>query len=95
MNNPLDWAAIIAGFEDRQAWQLTPGDASFNFSEKENFFKDFNATFGFMGRVAMIAERANQYRQSPFGGQRIRGVALPRLIWKWQRFVIRLQLIEG
>ena len=70
MNNPLDWAVIIADLEDRQGWQLKPEDASFQVIEKTYFFKDFNAAFGFMGRVALIAERANhhpefhnQYRQ--------------------------------
>ena len=70
MNNPLDRAAIIAGLEDRQGWQLTSEDASFQVIEKKYFFKDFNAAFGFMGRVALMAERANhhpefhnQYRQ--------------------------------
>ena len=70
MNKPLDRAAIIAGLEDRQGWQLTPEDASSQVIEKKYFFKDFNAAFGFMGRVALMAERANhhpefnnQYRQ--------------------------------
>ena len=70
MNNPLDRAAIIVGLEDRQGWQLTSEDASFQVIEKKYFFKDFNAAFGFMGRVALMAERANphpefhnQYRQ--------------------------------
>ena len=70
MNHPLDWAAIIAGLEDKQGWELTPEDASFQVIEKTDFFQDFNAAFGFMGRVALIAERANhhpefhnQYRQ--------------------------------
>ena len=70
MNNPLDRAAIIAGLEDRQGWQLTPEDASFRVIEKTYCFKDFNAAFGFMARVALMAERANhhpefhnQYRQ--------------------------------
>ena len=70
MNNPLDRTAIIAGLEDRQGWQLTPEDASFQVIEKTYLFKDFNAAFGFMGRVALMAERANhhpefhnQYRQ--------------------------------
>jgi len=70
MNKPLDRAAIIAGLEDRQGWQLTPEDASLQIIEKTYFFKNFNAAFGFMGRVALMAERANhhpefhnQYRQ--------------------------------
>ena len=70
MNNPLDRAAIIVGLEDRQGWQLTSEDASFQVIEKKYFFMDFNAAFGFMGRVALMAERANhhpefhnQYRQ--------------------------------
>ena len=70
MNKPLDRAAIIAGLEDRQGWQLTPKDATLQIIEKNYFFKNFNATFGFMGRVALMAERANhhpefhnQYRQ--------------------------------
>ena len=70
MNNPLDRAAIIAGLKDKQGWELTPEDASFQVIEKTYFFQDFNAAFGFMGRVALIAERANhhpefhnQYRQ--------------------------------
>ena len=70
MNNLLDRAAIIAGLEDRQGWQLTPEDAPFQVIEKTYFFKDFNSSFGFMGRVALMAERANhhpefynQYRQ--------------------------------
>ena len=70
MNNPLDRAAIIAGLEDRQGWHLTPEDASFQVIEKTYLFKYFNAAFGFMGRVALMAERANhhpelhnQYRQ--------------------------------
>ena len=70
MNNLLDRAAIIAGLEDRQGWELTPEDASFQVIEKFFLFQNFNAAFGFMGRVALIAERANhhpefhnQYRQ--------------------------------
>ena len=70
MNDPLDRAAIIAGLEDRQGWQLTPGDASLQIIEKTYVFANFNAAFGFMGRVALMAERANhhpefhnQYRQ--------------------------------
>ena len=70
MNNPLGRAAIIASLEDRQGWELTPEDVSFQVIEKTYFFQDFNAAFGFMGRVALIAERANhhpefhnQYRQ--------------------------------
>ena len=70
MNTSPDRAAIIAGLEDRQGWQLTPEDASFQVIEKTYLFKDFNAAFGFMGRVALMAERANhhpefhnQYRQ--------------------------------
>ena len=70
MNNPLDRATIIAGLEHRQGWQLTPEAASFQVIEKNYLFQNFNAAFGFMGRVALIAERANhhpefhnQYRQ--------------------------------
>ena len=40
MNNPLDRAAIIAGLEDRQGWQLTPEDASLQIIEKTYVFKD-------------------------------------------------------
>ncbi|MGB0583782.1 MAG: 4a-hydroxytetrahydrobiopterin dehydratase, partial [Candidatus Puniceispirillaceae bacterium] len=54
MNNPLDRAAIIAGLEDRQGWRLTPEDASFQVIEKNYLFQNFNAAFGFMGRVALI-----------------------------------------
>ena len=61
MNKPLDRAAIIAGLEDRQGWQLKPEDASFQVIEKTYFFKDFNAAFGFMGRVSLMAERANHH----------------------------------
>jgi 4a-hydroxytetrahydrobiopterin dehydratase len=61
MNNPLDRAAIIAGLKDKQGWELTPKDASFQVIEKTYFFQDFNAAFGFMGRVALIAERANHH----------------------------------
>jgi len=37
MNNPLDRAAIIVGLEDRQGWQLTSEDASFQVIEKKYF----------------------------------------------------------
>ena len=61
MNNPLDRTVIIADLEDRHGWQLKPEDASFQVIEKTYFFQDFNAAFGFMGRVALIAERANHH----------------------------------
>ncbi|MDB0016466.1 hypothetical protein N9E28_02835 [Alphaproteobacteria bacterium] len=34
MNNPLDRAAIIVGLEDRQGWQLTSEDVSFQVIKK-------------------------------------------------------------
>jgi len=102
MNNPLDRAAIIASLETEQGWQLTSEDESLQIIEKTYIFKDFNAAFGFMGRVALMAERANhhpefhnRYRQVTIRWQRILVAALPRLIWKWQRFVISLPLIAG
>ena len=61
MNNPLDRAAIIAGLEDRQGWQLTPKDASFQVIEKKYSFQDFNAAFGFMSRVAIKAEKMDHH----------------------------------
>jgi 4a-hydroxytetrahydrobiopterin dehydratase len=61
MNNPLDRAAIIASLETEQGWQLTSEDESLQIIEKTYIFKDFNAAFGFMGRVALMAERANHH----------------------------------
>ena len=40
MNNPLDRATIITGLEDRQGWQLTSEDASFQVIEKKYFFME-------------------------------------------------------
>lgn len=62
MNEPLDKKAIIAGLESLQGWQLTPqGDSTPPAIEKTYLFKGFNAAFGFMGRVALVAERANHH----------------------------------
>ena len=49
MNNPLDRAAIIAGLEDRQGWQLTPEDASFQVIEKNIYFRILMLLSGLWG----------------------------------------------
>jgi len=60
-NGPLDRSAIIAGLVPLKDWQLTPEDVLPQVIEKNYTFKDFNAAFGFMGRVALMAERANHH----------------------------------
>ena len=102
MNNPLDRAAIIAGLEDRQGWQLTPEDASFQVIEKNYLFQNFNAAFGFMGRVALIAERANhhpefhnQYRQVMVRWATHSCGGITTLDLEMAKLVISLPLIAG
>jgi len=60
-NEPLDQLAIIAGLKPLSNWQVSPEDGLPQVIEKNYIFKDFNAAFGFMGRVALMAERANHH----------------------------------
>ena len=51
MNNPLDRAAIIVGLEDRQGWQLTCEDVSFQVIEKNISLKILMLLSGLWGEL--------------------------------------------
>ena len=51
MKNPLDRAAIIVGLTDRQGWQLTSEDASFQVIEKNIFLRILMLLLGLWGEL--------------------------------------------
>lgn len=52
----LDEAAIAAGLERLEGWSLVEGKLGW-----EGRFRDFSETFGFMTRVALLAEQHNHH----------------------------------
>ena len=61
MSSRLDETAVIAGLKTLQGWQLARDDEQRLAIEKDYPFTSFNAAFAFLGRVALIAERANHH----------------------------------
>lgn len=53
----LDLETIESALENLHGWRLENSDAI----TKAFKFKDFSATFGFMSRVALLAEAANHH----------------------------------
>ena len=54
----LSPAARAAALKDLSGWRLVEGRDAI---ARTVTFKDFNAAFGFMGRVALMAERMNHH----------------------------------
>ena len=54
--SPLDDAAVTAALADLDGWSLEDGKLHRAFR-----FADFNEAFGFMSRVALVAEQTNHH----------------------------------
>jgi 4a-hydroxytetrahydrobiopterin dehydratase len=74
MSSRLDETAVIAGLKTLQGWQLARDDEQRLAIEKDYPFISFNAAFAFLGRVALIAERANHH---------------PELLNRYRRVLVR------
>ena len=74
MSSRLDETAVIAGLKTLQGWQLARDDEQRLAIEKDYPFTSFNAAFAFLGRVALIAERANHH---------------PELLNRYRRVLVR------
>ena len=74
MSSRLDETAVIAGLKTLQGWQLARDDEQRLAIEKDYPFNSFNAAFAFLGRVALIAERANHH---------------PELLNRYRRVLVR------
>ena len=74
MSIRLDETAVIAGLKTLQGWQLARDDEQRLAIEKDYPFISFNAAFAFLGRVALIAERANHH---------------PELLNRYRRVLVR------
>ena len=74
MSSRLDETAVIAGLKTLPAWQLAHDDEQRLAIEKDYPFTSFNAAFAFLGRVALIAERANHH---------------PELLNRYRRVLVR------
>ena len=58
MIKKLDEAAIVAALQALPGWSRVPGREAITRSMK---FADFNAAFGFMTRVALVAEKVDHH----------------------------------
>ena len=74
MSIRLDETAVIAGLKTLPGWQLARDDEQRLAIEKDYPFTSFNAAFAFLGRVALIAERANHH---------------PELLNRYRRVLVR------
>jgi 4a-hydroxytetrahydrobiopterin dehydratase len=74
MSSRLDETAVIAGLKTLKGWQLASDDEQRPAIERDYSFTSFNAAFGFMGRVALVAERANHH---------------PELLNRYRRVLVR------
>ena len=61
MSSRLDETAVIACLKTLQGWQLANDDEQRPAIAKNYTFTSFNAAFAFLGRVALVAERANHH----------------------------------
>ena len=55
---PLDGAALAAALSALPGWQTAPGRSAIT---RTYVFADFNAAFGFMARVALVAEKMDHH----------------------------------
>ena len=74
MSSRLDETAVIAGLKTLQGWRLASDDEQRPAIEKDYPFTSFNVAFAFLGRVALIAERANHH---------------PELLNRYRRVLVR------
>ncbi|MGH6912659.1 MAG: 4a-hydroxytetrahydrobiopterin dehydratase [Geminicoccales bacterium] len=58
MAEKMSEAAVAAALEELAGWEPAPGRSAIQRTIK---FKDFNAAFGFMTRVALMAEKMDHH----------------------------------